>query len=165
VEFQTLVQTSSVQSLVRNIAVAGFSGVEGRAEYAIGDFAAAAQAERSALQTLKATAGNNVSGQRNLAQSATWLSMALCALGKQDEAAPLIGPVVAQYRALAKKNRGDQWLPLELAAALYAQSLSEPQHRPELLREAAQLVAHLTPSIAALHDTRAWRARIEKAQR
>jgi hypothetical protein len=56
-------------------------------------------------------------------------------------------------------------LPLELAEALYAQSLTEDAHRAELPREAAQRIDHLTPAIAALHDTRAWRARIEAAQR
>ncbi|MGB6452164.1 MAG: hypothetical protein WBE92_15545, partial [Steroidobacteraceae bacterium] len=112
----------------------------------------------------KAGADKSVSAQRAAAGRAIWLSMALAGEGKRAEAARTIVPVVAMYRALEKKNHGDQWLPLELAEALYAQSLADGQHRPALLREAAQLVDHLIPTIARLHDTRQWRARIEAAQ-
>ncbi|MGB6450956.1 MAG: hypothetical protein WBE92_09405 [Steroidobacteraceae bacterium] len=141
------------------------SEIEGRAEYALGDFAAAEQAERMVLQGAKASASNEINDQRDVAQPAIWLSMALAREGKRAEAAGTIGPVVQMYRGLEKMNRGDQWLPLELAEALYAQALTDAAHRPGLLREAAQRVDHLLPPIAALHDTRQWRAWIEAAQR
>ncbi|MGB6452166.1 MAG: hypothetical protein WBE92_15555 [Steroidobacteraceae bacterium] len=132
--------------------------IEGHAEYHLGDFAAAAQAERMALQAVSADASN-------YAQRTTWLSMALAREGKRTEAAQTIAPVVTMYRALEKRNHGDQWVPLEFAAALYAQALTDPSHRASLLREAAERVDHLIPAIARLHDTREWRARIEAAQR
>jgi hypothetical protein len=149
---------------MKNYALYRLADVESHAEYSLGHNVAAVELQRTAVQAATAVVGV-ATGPRDVTQATTWLSIALAASGKQDEAARLIGPVVTQYRALAKRNHGDQWLPLELATALYAQSLSDPQHRPALLREAAQLVAHLTPSIAALHDTQAWRARIAKAQR
>jgi tetratricopeptide (TPR) repeat protein len=140
------------------------SDIEGRAEYQLGNFAAAAQAERTALQACKAGLGDHAAPRR-IAQHSTWLSMALAHEAKSQEAAQTIAPVVAMYRALEKKNHGDRWLPLELAEALYAQSLTDDGHRAALLREATGHVDHLIPSIAGLHDTRQWRARIEAARR
>ncbi len=155
-----------------NLNLSAFSDLEARADYHLGEFAAAAQAERAALPASRLeivlgvieSAGQK---QRGTAQSAIWLSMALAREGKQAEAAQTIGPVVTMYRGLTKKNYGDQWLPLEYAEALYAQSLSDtnPTQRAALLRQASGLVAHLIPAIARLHDTREWRARIEAAQR
>ena len=142
--------------------------MEGRADYALGDFAAAAEVERMALAacTFLGPSGSNMASQRNVAdETPVWLSMALVAEGRQKEAASIIGPVVTKYRALANKNRSDQWVSLELATALYAQALTDEHRRPALLREAAQLVQHLGPAIASLHDTLAWRTRINKALR
>ncbi len=149
-----------------NDALYRLSDIEGHAEYLLGDFVAAAQAETTALQANEAAVIYIPdSGQREVAQIATWLAMALAREGKQTEAAQTIDPIVQTYRALEKKNRGDQWLPLEFAEALYAQSLTDAQHRGALLHEASGLVDHLMPAIARLHDTREWRARIEAAQR
>jgi hypothetical protein len=145
--------------------LADLAPIEGRAEYALGDLAAAEQSERTALLAAKAVAGPDIQDQRAVDHIATWLSMALAREGKRAEATQTIAPVVTMYRALEKKNHGDRWLPLELAEALYAQSLTDDRHRAALLREAAQRVDHLIPAIAALHDTRQWRARIEAAQR
>jgi hypothetical protein len=134
---------------------------EGRANYLLGDFAAAEQSERTAAQAYKVSQNN---APRDVATINTWLTIALVGEGKQEAAIQIIAPVVATYRALDKKNRGDQWLPLELASALYAQSLTDEPQRPALLREAAQRMGHLMPAIAALHDTRQWRERIRQAQ-
>jgi hypothetical protein len=154
------VRPSGFSIVFINDALCVLSPIEGRAEYHLGAFAAAEQAERTALQAC--TGGAD---PRTVAQVTTWLSMALAREGKEAEAAKTIAPVVTMYRALEKKNHGDQWLPLEYAGALYAQALSDPSQRAALLREAAQRVDHLIPAIARLHDTQAWRARIEAAQR
>jgi hypothetical protein len=87
--------------------------------------------------------------------------MALAGEGKSAEAARLIDPVVAMDLAMERKNRSDAWLPLEVAGALYAQSLAEPQRHTALLQEAAARISHLKAAIAALHDTRWWQTRIE----
>jgi len=122
-------------------------------------------AERTALPACKADANSLTRGRRAAAQATIWLSMALAREGKREEAARAIGPVVTMYRGLEKRNHGDQWLPLEFAEALYAQAFTDAPHRAALLHQASRLVNHLIPSIARLHDTRAWRARIEGAQR
>jgi tetratricopeptide (TPR) repeat protein len=163
----TAIAALKVQGVSKLSAVSTFAGQEGRADYALGDFAAAEQAERMSLGGIHALA-KFVAGwylQRDEAQTAIWLSMALAREGKREEAARTIDPVVTMYRGLMKKNHGSQWLPLEFAEALYAQSLADPQHRAALLRQASGLVDHLIPAIARLHDTRQWRARIEAAQR
>ncbi|MGH8150150.1 MAG: hypothetical protein ACRETB_09300, partial [Steroidobacteraceae bacterium] len=142
------------------------SDLDGHAEYALGAFTAAAQAERTALRASQGTATYGFfDPRRTEGQVVTWLSLALAREGKREDAVRTIGPVVTMYRGLMKRNRGDEWLPLEFAEALYAQSLTDARQRPALLHEARQLVDHLIPAIARLHDTRAWCARIQKAQR
>jgi tetratricopeptide (TPR) repeat protein len=157
--FQIALMNSSLCDLVPT---------EGQAEYLSHRFAQAEQSERTAFMACKAITGFGLSGElagrRTVAKTTIWLSMALAREGKRAEASKAIDPVVTMYRGLMKKNHGDQWLPLEFAEALYAESLAEPQHRAALLHEAGGLVDHLIPPIARLHDTRQWRARIEAAQ-
>ncbi len=156
----------AVQTFGVSFALCPLADIEGRAELNLEEFAAAEQAERTALEACETAGDYNFIGFTRVAsQAAIRLSMALAREGKSQEAARTIDPIVTQYRGLMKKNRGDRWLPLEFAQALYAQSLTDPAHRAALLREAARLADHLTPAIARLHDTRAWRARIAAAQR
>jgi tetratricopeptide (TPR) repeat protein len=136
---------------------------EGAADYNLRDFAAAEQAQRVATQACSEVGNSSTSDRRGTAVAATWLAMALAAEGKRGEAARVIDPVVAMDLAMEAKNRSDAWLPLEVAGALYAQALAEPQRRTALLQGATQRIAHLKPAIAALHDTRWWRTRIEAA--
>jgi hypothetical protein len=51
---------------------------------------------------------------------------------------------------------------MELARALYAQSLIEPARAPALLKEAAQLLDGLTPAVRQLPEPQLWRARIAR---
>ncbi|HEY6457325.1 MAG TPA: hypothetical protein VIY90_18770 [Steroidobacteraceae bacterium] len=139
--------------------------LEGSAEYALGDYATAVETYRAARAAQVGYATLDIGDQRVVAYVATGLAMSLARDGKRQEAAQLIGPIVNMYRTLDKKRRGDEWVPLELAGALYAQSLTDDQQKAALLREAAQLVDHLAPAVAGLHSTRAWQARIENAQR
>jgi hypothetical protein len=162
--FKSVRVSGGVQTLMLNYTQMPLFYYDGQAAYALGDFASSARSEQSALQAARGVAGNNFGDQRMQAQIATWLSMSLAAQGKRQESAQTIGPVVAMYRKLIAKNHGDQWLALELASALYAQSLSDDHQRSALLREAAQRMDQLMPSIAALHDTRQWRERVRQAQ-
>ena len=139
------------------------SGLEGSADYNLGDFAAAEQAQRVAMQACL-LAANTTGDRRDAAQAATWLAMTLAREGKQMEAARIIDPVVTMDLEMERKNRSDAWLPLEVASGLYAQSLAEPQRRTALLQGAAERISHLTAAIAGLHDTREWHKRIESAQ-
>ena len=95
----------------------------------------------------------------------TWLAMSLAREGKISEAAQTIGPVVKFQRELAARNHGDKWQPLELAAALYVQSLTDKNKSAALLREAAGLVDGLPPTLRTLHDVRIWRDLIQQAQK
>jgi len=123
-----------------------------------------AAAEREALARRKPWASSEVSDQRDVAEASTWLAMAVARQGRPAEAAQIIAPWVTYQRELAAKNHGNQWLPLELAAALYAEALGDAQRRPALLREAAALVDNLAPPLRPLHDVRQWRERIQQAQ-
>jgi hypothetical protein len=138
--------------------------IEGRAEYQQGDFAAAERSERKALAARKAAGGESISDQRDRGELATWIAMAVARQGRLGDAAQTIGPVVKFQREMAAKNHGDQWLPMELAAALYAQALSDPGKSAPLLREAAGLIASLAPELRPTHDVRLWRELIRRAQ-
>jgi hypothetical protein len=140
------------------------SHVAGRAWYQLKNFAAAEQAEREAVARRKSWAGTGVGDQRDVGEASTWLAMAVARQGKLHEAAEIIAPWVKFQRELARRNHGDQWQPLELAAALYAQALSDPQRRAVLLQEAAALADRLAAPIGALHDVRLWRERIRESQ-
>ena len=85
-------------------------------------------------------------------------------MSQSAAAAQAIAPVVKFQRELAAKNHGDQWLPLELAGALYAEALSDPARRAALLGEAAALVNGLSPQLRTVYDVRQWRERIRQAQ-
>ena len=138
--------------------------VEGRAEYQLGDFVAAERSEVKAVEASKASGAEASDDQRRRAQASTWIAMAQARQGRVSEAAQTIGPVVRFERELAARNRGDQWLPLELAGALYAEALSDPARSAALLREAAALVNGLSPQLRTVYDVRQWRERIRQAQ-
>ena len=69
-------------------------------------------------------------------------------------------PVVKLQRDLASKNHGDRWLPLELAGALYVESLTDSKNGATSLREAVELVQGLPPDLRSVRDAEEWRERI-----
>jgi hypothetical protein len=142
---------------------AGF--IRGPVEIKRGDFAAAAQAERAAIEANKTIERNNISELRNLAQCNLWLALALARQGQVEESARTIAPVVRSEREWTVRNKGDQWLPLELASALYVQSLTDAQRRHDLLREASTALNRLPPSILKARETGMWRNWIQQAQK
>ena len=136
----------------------------GRSEYQLGHFAAAEDAERKALAARKEWGYQSMFDKRDLGEVNTWLAMALARQGKNAEAAQTIAPVVKFQRELATRNHGDRWLPLELAAALYAQALIDIKHGAEALHEAATLVDGLPATIRNLHDVQQWRTKIQESR-
>jgi hypothetical protein len=134
------------------------------AAYQLGDFPAVEQAERTALEEHKASGAANLGDQRDMASMSTWLAMALAREGRRAEAAQTIAPVVKFERGLAARNRGDQWVPVELAGSLYAEALTDPGKRAALLREASGLLAGLTHEMSTGHTVQRWRALIRQAQ-
>jgi hypothetical protein len=149
-----------VKSLILRYAYDG----EGEDAYLLRDFAAAERSEGRAVELRKALGVDAIGDRRDLNTLVTWLALAQARQGRTDEAAKTIAPVVQFDRELAARNRGDRWVPLELAAALYAQALAEPGQSGALLREAAALIDGLAPEIKPQHDVRRWREWILAAQ-
>jgi hypothetical protein len=153
------------QASQRSISLYVASHIAGRTEFRLGDFAAAQQAERTALAARKEWGNQSTPDQRDLGEVSTWLAMSLARQGRITEAAQIIAPVVKFQRELAARNHGDKWLPLEFAGALYVQSLTDKNKSAALLREAAGLVDGLPPTLRNLHDVRLWRDLIQQAQK
>jgi hypothetical protein len=139
--------------------------VEGRADFLLGDFAAAETAERAAIAARRHTPIEAVADKRDIAELSTWLAMAMARQGHLEESARTIAPVVKFHRELAAKNRGDEWQRVELAAALYAQSLTDKSTGAALRREAAAILDGLPASMRTLHDVKLWRDLIGAAGR
>jgi hypothetical protein len=154
----------AVQATWQNHGLYMASHIAGRAEYMLGNFAAAEEAERVVLKAHKGWATETTLDKRELAEGSTWLAMALVRQGKLAEAAQTITPVVKFQRELASKNQGDQWLPLELASALYAEALIDTKKRAALLREAAAIMGSLAPTLRPVHDVEIWHELIQSAQ-
>jgi hypothetical protein len=129
----------------------------------MGDFAAAEKYERVAVDARQKFLTDAVGDRRDLMVKTTWLAMAVARQGRLAEAAQIIAPAVDYQRQLSQHNHGDQWLPLELAQALYAQALSQPARREALLREAAALLDSAPAEMRPLHDTRLLRQLVESA--
>jgi hypothetical protein len=163
-ELQAITPHGDFQATQRDLTLWISSHVAGRAWYQLRDFAAAEKAEREAVARRKSWSGSGVGDQRDVGEASTWLAMAVARQGKLREAADIIAPWVKFQRELARRNQGDRWQPLELAAALYAEALTDPQRRQALLQEAEGLVDHLGEPIRPLHDVRLWRERIREAQ-
>ncbi|MBV8974792.1 MAG: hypothetical protein JOY74_06690, partial [Sinobacteraceae bacterium] len=136
----------------------------GRAAYLSGDAPAAERSFARAVEERMALGTGALDDRRQLETLHTWLALAQVRQGRRDAAAQTIAPVVKFQRELAARNRGDRWQPQELAAALYAQAVTDPANRTALLGEAARLIDGLAPEIRATHDVRQWRSRIVEAQ-
>ncbi|MGC8518714.1 MAG: hypothetical protein ACP5P4_09335 [Steroidobacteraceae bacterium] len=137
-----------------------FSRVDGRAEYLQGHYAQAEHAERDALAEGKLVAPfapSVLAHERDRAAVSTWLALALARQGQRAQAEQVIAPVVRFEAALLARNHGDVWVPEELAAALYAQSLADPPRRAAVLARAARLLERLPVRLRHLRDVQRLR--------
>lgn len=156
-------KVNSAGALARAYLLYAFARVDGHAEYHLGHFAAAARAWRLALHQAKLVApfsSSVLASERDSAAISTMLAMTLARQGKRRQAAQVIGPVVSFEEGLLRHNRGDVWVPYELARALYAQSLCDAATRGRLRARAATLLDQLPPNLKALPDVRRWRQRV-----
>lgn len=135
---------------------------EGDAQLALGDNAAALESLQAAVAAKKKFALGGTDEQRTLVVTQTLKAMALARLGRSAEARSLIEPQVAFERELAARNHGDVTQFLELAQALYVQSLADPAHAAALRREALGLIDPLPAPYRALRSVTRWRALIQK---
>ncbi len=163
-QLRAITPNGSLEVSQRSISLFFSQHLAGRAAFQTGDYAAAEAAEREALAARKVWGTEAIPDQRDIGEVSTWLAMALARQGKTKEAAQLIGPVVKFQRGLAARNRSDQWLPVELASALYAQALTDPKQRTALLQEAATLLGAVPATLRNLHDVRQWRNLIAAAR-
>jgi hypothetical protein len=164
-QLQSAKPDGALQASQRSISLYVASHIAGRTEFRLGDFAAAEQAERTALAARKEWGNNATPDRRDLGEVSTWLALSLARQGRLTDAAQIIGPVVKFQRELTARNHDDKWQPLELASALYVQSLTDKNKSAALLREAAALVDGMTPTLRALHDVRLWRDLIRQTQK
>ena len=121
------------------------------------DYAGAEPSLRAALAARQTQGTSSMDDLRAEGIATVSLVMALAPQGKTAEAAKLIAPVVKYERGLVARNHGDAWVPFELAAALYAQALTDRTQAPALLRDAAGLLDSLPAEVRGMHDTRVWR--------
>jgi hypothetical protein len=159
-QLQSAKSLEDVQRLARAYLLYDLSDVYGHAEYQLGHFALTERAERVALAQntiVLPFAPSVIESKRDGAEISTWLAMALARQGKLRQAAQVIDPVVTFEQGLLARNRGDVWIPYELAGALYAQALAEPAQRDAALKKAALLLSSLPPRLQDLHDVRRWR--------
>ena len=134
--------------------------VKSQAEIALKDFEAAERSARVALAAKERWIFDPNLDTRLKAGVSTTIALALAGQGKPAEARQLIEPVVKLHRDLASRNRGDQNQKVEMAAALYAQALSDPARRAALLRESQSLLASLPGPVRSLASTRIWAVRV-----
>jgi tetratricopeptide (TPR) repeat protein len=139
--------------------------LKGRVEYLLGDYPAAEAAEKASLKAREQSPTESVSDHRDVVELTTWLAMAVAAQGRTGEARQLLAPALQFHRDLAPKNRGDQWQYVELASALYVQSLADKEHGGALLHEAAARLDAVPAAMKSMHDVRLWRNLVSTAER
>jgi tetratricopeptide (TPR) repeat protein len=153
------------QEFYKNACIFYPERLKGEAEYLLGDYPAAEQSLRDALEARKHWPMTNDDNRREQIEASTMLALALAGQRRNAEAQQLIEPIVKFHRELAARNHGDQQQHVELARALYAQALIEPAHRAALLQEAASLFDSVPAQMRTLRSVRIWRDRIHEAMR
>ncbi|HLY51834.1 MAG TPA: hypothetical protein VKQ31_02385, partial [Steroidobacteraceae bacterium] len=164
-ELNAIAPQGGAQKFIKSIVLHFAYDAQAEAQCLAGDFAGAEHSAARAVELRKALGVEAMDDRRRLNVVTVWEAMAQARQGRTADAARTIAPVVKFERELAAKNHGDQWVALDLGAALYVEALAQPARRAALLAEALGLVNGLAPQIRSLHDTLQWRARILEAQK
>jgi hypothetical protein len=136
-----------------------------RAEFMLGEYAAAEKSARTALEARKKMQfGANFDAAEEDTESMQ-IALSLVAQDRDSEASAIIEPVVKRRRDTQSRNHGDMDTPMGLAAALYVQATIDAKRRLALLREAGALIDATTVEYRNLNTTRLWRDRITRALR
>jgi tetratricopeptide (TPR) repeat protein len=162
---KSLTPHGSTEEFFKNASIFYTADLVGQAEYLLGDYTSAERTLREGMEARKNWPTTNNGDRREQAEVSTWLAMALARQGRAADAESVIAPVVKLHRELAAQNHDDQWQHLELAAALYAQALTDRTHRAALLSEAAMLVARVPAEMRELRSLHQLRDRIRDEQR
>jgi len=134
-------------------------------EYSRGEYAAAFDAARAAVERAEARHDASIFERRRSARAAVQEAMALARLGRREAAARILAPAVKLQRELYARNRDDEEQRLELAATLYAEALTDPDRHGALLAEAAGIIAALPAEMRGLRSVGVWSHRIEQERR
>ncbi len=140
----TTSRTSNVQLL----------NIRSKLAYANGDFAQAEASARASIQL-----DDKVEKFQSRDQEIN-LALALARLHRLPEAKELLKTVRADQRARIAAGSDDQFLQLELAEALFATALTEPNAGTAELHEALAVLAHLPAPMQQYRDVQLWRGRI-----
>ncbi len=140
-----------------------FNGTQARSELALEDYPAAERSARAARAAKERWPIDPQFDRRVQANLSTIVAVALARQGRTAEARAEIDPVVKLHRELAARNHGDEVQRLELAAALYAQALADPQRRAALLRESRALLDGIPATRKKLESVRAWSDLVSRA--
>jgi conflict system STAND superfamily ATPase len=160
---QQLRTNNERDALARIETLVAANELKARSELALKDYPAAEQSARAALAAKEKYIVDPQTDERVKAGLSTLLALSLARQDRLADASQAIGPVVKLHRELASRNRGDQIQKVELAAALYAQALAEPQRRGPLIRESRVLLDGLPAAVKSLHSTRTWSDRVREA--
>jgi tetratricopeptide (TPR) repeat protein len=168
-EIVTLIQgvtpQGGFQEFYKNACIFYPDRLKGEAEYLAGDYSAAEHSLNEALDARKHWPMSTDDTRREQIEASTMLALALAGERRTAEAQKVIDPIVKYHRELAARNHGDQQQHVELARALYAQALIEPEHRTALLQEASALLDSIPAQMQALRSVRVWRDRVRAAMR
>ena len=137
--------------------------LKAQSELLLGDFSSVEKSATSALAGKELWIIDPTFDARVKGSLSTLVALARARQGRIAEATATIEPVVKLQRGLAARNHGDQQQRIELAAALYVQSLTDPQRRAALLREARVLLDSVPPEVKALNSTRLWADQVRSA--
>jgi hypothetical protein len=135
---------------------------QAEAEMWLGDYPATASTVQRALGVRDNYPKGGLDEARTLAFAKTLKAIGLARSDKLAEARELIEPQVKFDRDLAARNKGDVTQLLELAQALYAQSLVDPTRSGALRREALQQFDKFPPQFRKLRSTTRWHDLIQR---
>ncbi len=130
--------------------------------YSRGEYAAAEESARAALERAAARPERSIYDRERLARCQILEALALARLGRSGDAARTLAPAVKLERELNALNRDDAQQRLEFAQALYAEALTDKARHAALLAQAASVIAALPAEMRGLRSVTIWGQRIQQ---
>jgi hypothetical protein len=132
----------------------------GRLALDANDYEAAEKHYRARAEHQKALGQRTLQLQRDAADNAAFLAIALGKLGRADEARSLAEPSLKFQRELHARAHDDAGQRTELAYALYAAALADPSRAKALLGEAHAVLGSLPPQMRGMHFAHSLQERV-----
>lgn len=137
----------------------------GLAEERLNDFAAAEKNFRAAVEYQRQFPARHPLERHREAEHMAWHAIALARTGRSDEARQTIEPALKVLRDRLAKGGESQVIKIELARALYAAALANPERSKALLDEARAVYNGLEPEMREMRSVKYLGNRIAEAQR